>query len=297
MDDRQPVDYSKIQITNDYMFMTVLIQHPEICLTLLRYMLPHIEICKVEFKEIDTAGVPHAQPNVQQTMSPGIEAHGIRLDVYYDDGNSVFDVEMHNGVNGKDPYLPLRTRYTHGVIDSTLLKRREHYGKLRPCYVIYICTFDPFNKGLFLYTVKKRIVEDSTIEYEDGDYTLYFNTEGTVGELPEPMKEILKYINDPESFPVERTGVDVIQRIDAAVKFNQQSAEWRAHYNMFMLSQMDAEFRGEERGEARGKTIGKTEAYKNFAIKMIRANNTDLEIHDMTELSISEIQKLREQYA
>jgi len=38
-------------------------------------------------------------------------------------------------------------------------------------------------------------------------------------------------------------------------------------------------------------------AYRNAAIKMIKANKPDHEIHEMTELSFSDIQSLREQYA
>jgi len=45
---------------------------------------------------------------------------------------------------------------------------------------------------------------------------------------------------------------------------------------------------GEARGEAKG--------YKNVAIKMIKANKSDLEIHEMTELSLSRIQQLREEF-
>jgi len=35
-------------------------------------------------------------------------------------------------------------------------------------------------------------------------------------------------------------------------------------------------------------------SYRNVAIKMIKANKSDLEIHEMTELPLREIQKLRD---
>ena len=48
-----------------------------------------------------------------------------------------------------------------------------------------------------------------------------------------------------------------------------------------------------EEGREEGIAVG----YKNVAIKMIKANKSDFEIYEMTELSLSEIQKLREEYA
>jgi len=46
-----------------------------------------------------------------------------------------------------------------------------------------------------------------------------------------------------------------------------------------------------------GREEGREEGYKNVAIKMIKANKPDFEILEMTELSLSEIQRLRERYA
>ena len=50
---------------------------------------------------------------------------------------------------------------------------------------------------------------------------------------------------------------------------------------------------GIENGREKGIAVG----YKNVAIRMIKANKPDFEILEMTELPLSEIQKLREQYA
>ena len=60
------------------------------------------------------------------------------------------------------------------------------------------------------------------------------------------------------------------------------------------------EFTYKDYGEVRydeGREEGREEGYKNVAIKMIKAKKPDFEILEMTDLSLSEIQKLREQYA
>ena len=279
--------YRSIDITDDYMFMTVLSQHPEICIELLRYMLPQITINRVEYKQFEDINIALAQPDVQKTFSPGIDIHGVRLDVFYDDGTRMFDVEIHNGKEGKDAHLPKRTRYTHSAIDATVLKRGESYSKLKPCYLLYLCTFDPFEKGLFLYTVRNQVVEDSSIEYNDESYTLYFNAKGTVGEIPEAMKEILRYIKDPKAYSVGQTSVGVIKQIDDAVKYNQQSREWRLGYDMFMLAQQDAELRGERRGDRQGR--------RTVAMKMLRRNRPLNEIVEDTDLSMAEVLLLQQE--
>ena len=61
-------------------------------------------------------------------------------------------------------------------------------------------------------------------------------------------------------------------------------------YNMLLQ-----EFTYKDYGEVRYDE-GREEGYKNVAIKMIKANKPDFEIFEMTELSLSDIQKLRELY-
>ncbi|MDR1599604.1 MAG: Rpn family recombination-promoting nuclease/putative transposase [Oscillospiraceae bacterium] len=317
--------YRSIEITDDYMFMTVLCQHPEICVSLLRAMLPDININHVEYKRLDEMVVGSNQPNIQQTIPPGTDARGVRLDVFYDDGAHMFDVEMHNGRNGKDLDLPKRTRYAHSAIDVTALKHSEGYGKLRPCYVIYICTFDPFGKGLTRYTVRNQIAEDPNIEYNDEAYTLFFNAKGTRGEASDAMREILSYIKDPRSYPIDRTDIDVIKRIDEAVRFNQHSPDWRLGYDMMFLSQYDAEQRGMrrgieqgiergieqglaqgiergieqgiergiEQGIERGLALGAKENQRNTVLRMLKRNKPLEEIAEDTGLTLEEVHSIK----
>lgn len=296
--------FSSIDFTNDYMFMTVLSQHPEICIALLRCMLPHISISHIQYKSCESSGVPLIGPNVQQTITPGSDMHGVRLDVFYDDGKNAFDVEMHNGTRGKDPDLLKRTRYSHGAIDGILLKHGENYRTLRPCYVIYLCTFDPFGRGLFLYTAKKSIREDPSVEYEDGDYTLYFNARGAVGEAPEPMKEILRYINKPKSFEVDHTDVEVIKVIDEAVRFNQRKPEWRLGYRMFSLVQQDAIWEGRQKGLLEGRQeglqaglqAGDKHRQRSVVLKLLRRNRPIEEIAEDTELPLDEVLRIKREH-
>ncbi|MDR1262960.1 MAG: hypothetical protein LBK46_05665 [Oscillospiraceae bacterium] len=221
--------YRSIDITNDFMFMTVLGENPHICVALLRIMLPDIKISHVEYKPLDEQDVPPAQPNVQQTFSPGVDMHGVRLDAYYADGNGMYDVEMHNG---RGLELPKRSRSIRSAINNNTLKHGADYFELRPCYVIYICSSDPFDDDLYLYTYEMRCVQKLSKRHNDGEYVLYFNANGKSGDVSEPIKEFLKYVHSPSTYPVAETTVGVVREIDKLVKHHQKSPEWRMKADM-----------------------------------------------------------------
>lgn len=42
-------------------------------------------------------------------------------------------------------------------------------------YVIFICTFDPFGRGLPIYTLETKCNEIDLPEYKDGVYKIFFN--------------------------------------------------------------------------------------------------------------------------
>ncbi|MDR0397327.1 MAG: PD-(D/E)XK nuclease family transposase, partial [Oscillospiraceae bacterium] len=149
----------KVGITDDFMLSTVLQQDPTICVDLLQYMLPGVRIHHIQFKTLDNDPL-HSPPSVQQSISPTYDKHGVRMDVFYDDGKRSFAVEMQNGNN---PNLPRRSRFIRSAIDVNDLSKGMDYIKLKPCYVIFICTFDPFRQGRYLYRFESRCAQDVSL--------------------------------------------------------------------------------------------------------------------------------------
>ena len=73
------------------------------------------------------------------------DAKDIRLDVYLEDNeDTVYDIECQMTDTHE---LPKRSRYYQSQIDGSLIDKGYHYSKLKKSYVIFICTFDPFEKG------------------------------------------------------------------------------------------------------------------------------------------------------
>jgi predicted transposase/invertase (TIGR01784 family) len=137
----------ELNLEDDFLFAKVM-SDKEICKEFLEEIL-EIEIEKIEILE------------EQKTIDLLLESKGIRLDVYVKDENStIYNVEMQRG---KHRNLPKRLRYYQGSIDLDLISKGEDYRKLTKSYIIFICTFDLFDKGRHKYTFQNLCLEDNNI--------------------------------------------------------------------------------------------------------------------------------------
>ena len=94
--------WEEVGLSDDFMFGKVM-QDSSLCKKLLERIFPDINIERIEY------------PELQKTIKPDSDAHGIRLDVYVrDDKNSIYDIEM-QAVDTKE--LPKRSRYYQSMID------------------------------------------------------------------------------------------------------------------------------------------------------------------------------------
>ena len=180
--------------------------------------------------------------------------------------------------------LAKRARLYQAHMDINQLQRGQFYTSLRPSFVIFICTFDPFDEGRYLYSFR-NVCRETGAELDDEAYKLFFNTAGTRGEISDSLREILRYMNDPKSYPVEKADLPLIRSIDEAVDDAKMSNEWRHAYMIYQVHQQDAELRGEERGEQKEKI--------NNAKGMLHEGLSADLISRVTGLPISEINKLK----
>ena len=127
----------ELTFTDDFLFGRVM-QNAEICKGFLERML-EIKIEKIEY------------PELQKSISPHYQSKGIRLDVYVQDSNRVFDIEIQNSL---DENLPKRTRYYQSMMDVDLLLKGNNYTELKESFVIFICKDDFFGFNLPCYSIK-----------------------------------------------------------------------------------------------------------------------------------------------
>lgn len=71
----------------------------------------------------------------------------------------MYDLGMQT-TSGPEKELPKRTHYYQGMIDMNLIEKGADYEELNLSYIIFICTFDPFKRGLPMYTFTSRCHED-----------------------------------------------------------------------------------------------------------------------------------------
>ena len=118
------------------------------------------------------------------------EYRSVRLDVYAkDDENRRYNVEMQVA---QKPFLAKRKRYYQSQMDMELLRSVHSYGELPDTYVIFVCDFDPFGCGRYLYTFENCCLENGVLKLNDGCKSLFLSTHGQNPEETPP--EIVSFL-------------------------------------------------------------------------------------------------------
>ena len=279
----KPVE--ELTFTDDFMFGTVM-KNKGICKGVLERLL-HIKVGKIEY------------PSLQKTIAPFYESKGIRLDVYVSDSERVFDIEIQTSL---PPFLPKRTRYYQSLMDVDNLLRGQSYADLKESYVIFICTQDPFGRGLPVYTFHNVCSEDDGIFLDDKSYKVFYNV-GAYGKEDEPeLSALLEYLCE------RRATSGFTQHIDALVEKAKRNEKFRSWYMSLNIHEDDlrreslqlGEKIGFERGVAAGIRRGRRDGIaagsyqkaRETAKLMAERKYPLSEIHLMTGLSEAEIEKL-----
>ena len=186
-------------------------------------------------------------PEEEKVIEAGILSKGVRLDVYViDETGKVYDMEMQLRMGEKGD-LPRRTRYYQAMIDTDLLTKGNAYQDLNMTVIVFICTFDYFDKGLPVYTFSKTCKEDKSVELGDDTVIIFLNTQYTVDNSNPKLKALLDYIDKQE------ISDDFTKCLDEEAKFIKDSEKVRVQYMTYIAEIQDqrrqahAEGREEER--------------------------------------------------
>ena len=249
----------ELNLEDDFLFAKVM-SDKEICRELLEKIL-EVEIEKVEMVE------------EQKTIDLLLESKGIRLDVYVkDEDNTIYNVEMQRG---KHKNLPKRLRYYQGTIDLDLISKGEDYRKLAKSYIIFICTFDLFNKGLHKYTFQNVCLEDNSIILNDEAQKIILNTKGIMKDLSEELLEFLAYVEDSTADTVNHSQGSLVKNIHKKVQEVKNDISMEVEF--MTLLERDREKIEEGKDEERKLTIMK-QYNKGLSIEYIaEINEFDVE--------------------
>ena len=166
----------------------------------------------------------------------------------------------------------------------------QRYTALKKCYVIFICTFDYFKKDAPVYFFRSWDVEKG-LPLDDFSYKIVLNAACSPDKVPEKLKPLYAYLNDPRQSQVS----PLTRMIDARVKkFN--TDEWRRKYMTFEYMLKERERIGIEQGRAEGEAIGlekgAAQKQREIAKAMLQEGLEKSVITKITGLSASELETL-----
>ena len=266
--DKRIAKWNKLTLRNNFMFRLVM-EKQELCKKLIECILG-IKIKSISYMEHE------------KSFEANLRSKGIRLDLFVIDEDGVaYDIEMQMDNSYKE-FLGRRTRYYVSTMDNNALKKGERYSQLRKSYVIFICTFDPFGRGLAKYTFNAICNEDHSLVLDDGVTRVFINTEGDRHRISKELASLIGYISTGEVTD------DYTQDLDEEVRALRNDDGRERDYMTYMQTIMEHE----DMAYSQGITQGISQANKAMAIKMLKANKPYEEISEFTELTMSDIREL-----
>ena len=174
------------------------------------------------------------------------EHHGIRLDVIAnDEEGSHYSIEMQ--VQKRETVK--RSRYYHAQMDTELLLAGRNYEELPDVYVIFICDYDPFGDGKYMYTVTS-LLKESMRSYEDGSHSIFLSTAGkNKNEVAPELVKFLEFVHADLDECMKDYEDDFIDRLQASIQKIKADRELEGRY--MVLEEMLRNERNEGREEGR----------------------------------------------
>ena len=211
--------FDELTITDDFMFGAVM-SEPKHLKPLLEYILG-IKIAEITY------------PEKQKTIDVNYGYKGVRLDVYCeDDAHPVYSVEIQTTDQRN---LPKRIRYYRDMIDINVLDKGGNYKELKKSFVIFICTFDYYEKDRYMYTFRNQCQEDSSLYLNDETTAIVLNVNGTVGEIDGELKGVLRYMAG------QTPAGGYAETLDKAVKAVKINEKWRRDYMTMAMKLQERE--------------------------------------------------------
>lgn len=241
-------NFQELTLSNTFLFSAAL-SIPEICKLILQVILGY---------PITTLTV-HAEHSILYSS----DFRSVRLDIYASDELHVnYDLEMQN----KNYHnLPQRSRYYQAEMDISSLKPGEDYNNLKPSFVIFICTFDPFERGLYQYTFEPRCLE-SDFPLQDGTKRIFLNTKGHNPEsVSQTLIHFLKYVENGTDEYVSESCDATLNELHSRIAKLKENRALEVRYMQMEELFLEREHDGEARGEAR-----EQERYSNLILMLAR---------------------------
>ena len=260
-------EWEELTICDNFLFQKVM-QNQRLCKRLIEKLL-HIKINSITY------------PAAEKSIAVSATQKSIRLDLYVEtDTGVLLDIEMQT-IDGAEGWLPKRTRYYQSMIDLDVLGKGDEYTDLKPSYVIFICTFDPFAAGRKIYTFTNRCHEQDGLELGDETTKMFLNAKGTVGEVDEDIDKFLAYVDGKAA--EGKFTEDIATEVDKV----KQHKETKVEYMTLMM-----ELKQQRR---EGREIGIREKTMQVVINLLKKKFSYEEISELAETPKDDVIRIAEE--
>ena len=258
-------EYLHLPLSNDFMFGEVM-QDEEISKEFLEKLLDK-EIRRIQYI------------NTQDEIHNKFGAHGIRMDVYIEDGKgTVYNVEIQN-VNHHN--IEKRARYYQSLIDSRMLEKGTDYDELNDTYIIFVCTFDYFKLGLAKYNIA-RYIEGTDKQYDDGSHCIILNCRPEIVNVDQSIGEFLAITSGNE---IHDYSSELAERVRSRLDSVRADSQKEVSYMTFETKINDRIKAARKEGVAEGRAEGFIEGM----ISLVRDNLISVDIAaEKSGLSVEE---------
>lgn len=162
------------------------------------------------------------------------------------------------------------------------MKKGYSYKKLPESNVLFVCTFDPFEKGLSKYTFKEQCEENSDIILGDGTTKVFYNCCYIGEDISDELRSYYEYVE------TGRANSALTKDIEEAVKKARRNESWRDRYmrewNALHDARDDAREEGREEGRKEGREEGRKEERKNTERERRRAEEAEKRVKELEAL-------------
>ena len=276
-----------IPLENDAMFAEVM-RRKDACIGLLETIFEGRRIRDIVYEDDF-----YIEPQKNIIFDPGNKS--IRLDVYFEDEDAVYDIELQKV---KRWNLAKRSRMYSSMMDANMLDKGLEYDALKKSYVIFVCMFDVFGQGMKSYRFRTMCENVQGLPLDDGRYIIVVNTKGRDGGSGHGMDAFFKYLNGGVSSI--GTGKDsddeLVKKLDRYVLDINGDEDWRQGYMKYELNLIEKYKDGRADGINEGVSIGRAEGEANATGRMVKGFKplglSDEDIAKGASISVEEVRNI-----
>ena len=235
----------------------------------------------------------YIEPQKNIVFDPGNKS--IRLDVYFEDEEGVYDIELQKVRRWN---LAKRSRMYSSMMDANMLDKGLEYDALKKSYVIFVCMFDVFGKGMKSYRFRTMCENVQGLPLDDGRYIIVVNTKGSAGDSTKDMDAFFEYLNGGiRSIGTGKdSGNEFVKKIDRYVLDINGDEDWRQGYMKYELNLIekykDGKAEGINEGRAEGISIGEANATSRM-IKSMHSKGISVQtIAECASIPVEEVEAI-----